>query len=197
MESSPRCIVQWERYHVKQYKYRIFSFLWYDFPVEHLSLHHSLFLHFSVLLSLSFMFSLCHPSYLSSFYLSYICLPFFLPSFSISLFLFSLPLPSFFHSFLPRSFPSFLLSSLASFLPSLFFFFLICLYIEKLWEGIWEMFPVVVSSERDFIFIIFPLLYSLNCVLKAYVAILTLLLWSKLSIPPVLFSYLSRSCTNQ
>ena len=94
MESSPRCIVQWERYHAKQYKYRSFSFLWYDFPVEHLSLHHSLFLHFSVLLSLSFMFSLCHPSYLSSFYLSYICLPFFLPSFSISLFLFSLPFTS-------------------------------------------------------------------------------------------------------
>ena len=45
----------------------VFSlFLWYDFPVEHLSLHYSLFLHFSILLSLIYV--LYHLFYLSSFY---------------------------------------------------------------------------------------------------------------------------------
>ena len=98
------------------------------------------------------MFSIIYSLYHLSIYHISAFLPFFLPPFFISLFLFSLFPPSFFHFSLPHSFPSFLLYSLASFLPSLFFFFLICLYIEKLEEDIWEMFPVVVSSERDFIF---------------------------------------------
>ena len=131
MESSPRCIVQWERYHTKQYKYSIFSFFMVWFPCR--TFISSLFsippffyspvsshlCSLSSILSIIFLFII----YLSSF------LSFSLPSLSLS---FLSPSPLLF-SFLPPS----LLSFLPSFLPCLFpslslFLFLICLYIEKL-----------------------------------------------------------------
>ena len=109
MESSPRCIVQWERYHAKQYKYSIFSFFMVWFPCRTFisplfSIPPSLYSPVSHLCSLSSILSIIFLFiiYLSSF------LSFSLPSLSLSSFSLSL------------SPPFFIPSSLAPFLPSFF-----------------------------------------------------------------------------